>query len=51
MKALKLFSSVGLLMGATLTLAACGHNDKNAAKTANKFPEQTPRRLLKRAEL
>lgn len=48
MKALKLFSSVGLLMGATLTLAACGHNDKNAAKTANKFPEQTPQKTAKK---
>ena len=41
MKAIKLFSSASLLIGAALTLAACGQNDKNAVKSAKKFPEQT----------
>lgn len=39
MKAIKLFGSTGLLIGATLTLAACGQSNTNAAKSAKKFPE------------
>ena len=47
MKAIKFISTTGLLIGAVLSLTACGQNNKNAAKTANKFPEQTPQRTAK----
>ncbi len=48
MKAIKLFSSASLLIGAALTLAACGQNDKNAVKSAKKFPEQTAQKTAKK---
>ena len=38
MKAIKLFGSASLLVGAALSLAACGQNNKDAAKTAKKVP-------------
>lgn len=41
MKSIKLFGSTGLLIGAALTLVACGQSNTNAAKSAKKFPEQT----------
>lgn len=47
MKAIKFISTTGLLIGAALSLTACGQNNKNAAKTANKFPEQTPQKTAK----
>lgn len=47
MKAIKFISTTGLLIGAALSLTACGQNNKNAAKTANKFPEQTPQKIAK----
>lgn len=47
MKAIKFISTTGLLIGAALSLAACGQNNKNAAKTAKKFPEQTPQKTAK----
>ena len=48
MKGIKLFSSASLLIGAALTLAACGQNDKNAVKSAKKFPEQTAQKTAKK---
>ena len=48
MKAIKLFGSASLLVGAALSLAACGQNNKDAAKTAKKFPEQTPQKTAKK---
>lgn len=51
MEAIKFISTTGLLIGAALSLTACGQNNKNAAKTANKFPEQTPKKQQNRAGL
>lgn len=47
MKAIKFISTTSLLIGAALSLTACGQNNKNAAKPANKFPEQTPQKIAK----
>lgn len=44
MKALKLVSSASLIVGAALSVAACGQNNKSATKSAKKFPEQTPQK-------
>ncbi|WEV36328.1 oligopeptide ABC transporter substrate-binding protein [Lactobacillus sp. ESL0677] len=60
MKKTKLLSSVGVVTAAALTLVACGKsssNNTNDAKTASKFPEETPIKTakqggtLKKAEL
>ncbi|WP_297950098.1 hypothetical protein [uncultured Lactobacillus sp.] len=48
MKVIKLSSSASLLIGAVLSLAACGQNDKNAVKSAKKFPEQTAQKTTKK---
>ena len=50
MKKGKLLGSVGVLTAATLTLVACGKNNTKSnegAKTASKFPVQTPLKTAK----
>ena len=48
MKAMKLVSSASLIIGAALSLAACGQSNKNATKSAKKFPEQMPQKTAKK---
>ena len=48
MKAMKLVSSASLIIGAALSLAACGQSNKDATKSAKKFPEQTPQKTAKK---
>ncbi|WEV40835.1 oligopeptide ABC transporter substrate-binding protein [Lactobacillus sp. ESL0681] len=48
----KLFGSLGIITAAVLTLAACGKSDNNNdntdnAKSASKFPEETPKKAVK----
>lgn len=51
MKKSKLFSSIGVVSAAALTLVACGKNSNNAgtndAKTASKFPQAVPAKETK----
>ncbi|WP_228150110.1 ABC transporter substrate-binding protein, partial [Lactobacillus bombicola] len=51
MKKSKLFSSIGVVSAAALTLVACGKNSNNAdtndAKTASKFPQEMPEKEAK----
>ena len=48
MKAMKLVSSASLIIGAALSLAACGQSNKNATKSAKKSPEQMPQKTAKK---
>ncbi|NRO07419.1 oligopeptide ABC transporter substrate-binding protein [Lactobacillus helveticus] len=51
MKKTQLLGSIGLVTGAVLTLAACGHqksNDNAGANDAKKFPQQTPKKAVKK---
>lgn len=41
---MKLVSSASLIVGAALSLVACGQNNKSTTKSAKKFPEQTPQK-------
>ena len=45
---MKLVSSASLIVGAALSLAACGQNNKSATKSAKKFPEQTAQKTAKK---
>lgn len=45
---MKLVSSASLIVGAALSLAACGQNNKSATKSAKKFPEQTAQKAAKK---
>ena len=45
---MKLVSSASLIVGAALSLAACGQNNKSATKSAKKFPEQTAQKTVKK---
>ena len=45
---MKLVSSASLIIGAALSLAACGQNNKSATKSAKKFPEQTAQKTAKK---
>ncbi|RMC39509.1 oligopeptide ABC transporter substrate-binding protein [Lactobacillus sp. ESL0236] len=51
MKKSKLFSSIGVVSAAALTLVACGKNSNNAdtndVKTASKFPQEMPEKEAK----
>ncbi|AZA21523.1 MAG: oligopeptide ABC transporter substrate-binding protein [Lactobacillus helveticus] len=50
MKKTQLLGSIGLVTGAVLTLAACGQksNDNAGANDAKKFPQQTPKKAVKK---
>ncbi|ALJ24098.1 peptide ABC transporter substrate-binding protein [Lactobacillus gallinarum] len=50
MKKTQLLGSIGLVTGAILTLAACGQksNDNADVKEAKKFPQQTPKKAVKK---
>ncbi|MBW8013829.1 oligopeptide ABC transporter substrate-binding protein [Lactobacillus helveticus] len=52
MKKTQLLGSIGLVTGAVLTLAACGQksnaNDNAGANNAKKFPQQTPKKAVKK---
>ncbi|GAA0868042.1 oligopeptide ABC transporter substrate-binding protein [Lactobacillus kefiranofaciens] len=50
MKKTQLLGSIGLVTGAVLTLAACGQksNDNAGANGAKKFPQQTPKKAVKK---
>ncbi|XOQ55872.1 MAG: Oligopeptide ABC transporter substrate binding component [Lactobacillus helveticus] len=50
MKKTQLLGSIGLVTGAVLTLAACGQksNDDAGANDAKKFPQQTPKKAVKK---
>ncbi len=50
MKKTQLLGSIGLVTGAVLTLAACGQksNDNAGANAAKKFPQQTPKKAVKK---
>lgn len=47
-ESIKILSSASLLIGAALTLAACGNNKQNSANTVKKFPEQTAMKTAKK---
>ncbi|WEV70320.1 oligopeptide ABC transporter substrate-binding protein [Lactobacillus sp. ESL0785] len=48
MKKIKFLSSVGVVTAAALTLVACGKsNNSNDAKTASRFPVETPAKAVK----
>ena len=41
---MKLVSSASLIVGAALSVAACGQNNKSATKSVKKFLEQPPQK-------